>query len=825
MQMITNKNLFNTFSKLLILIALISGVTLTITGLSSFSWPRPIPWSDAATLVRFVGFLVVAAIFVILVSKRLHRNTSLAVVIATVLLAIVAGALWPLLVAVWFVGASSILGHWFLGRLKIKSETWVNSFLIGAGIYGTVVGLLAHFPVNYPGIYGISLAVPILLGRNILRKWFNEFTFWLDQTQLTLNSSNYWLNIAISVVALIHVVVAFMPELGYDSLAMHLFISAHLLERHQWGFDVSNYLWAVWPTMGDWIFSIVYMLAGETAARLINVFFIFVLSWLVRELVLWAGGTLFGARWAVLIFLSSPLTFTESSSLFIESIWASFAVAGTLAVLKTCSHDKYRTHQLTVAGGLLGCALAAKAITFTFLPVLLLILILQYKTWLRFSTASILMLGLGIFLIFGCVPYITAWWITGNPVFPFFNELFHSTLVPVANFEDTRWSKGLTWDFIYCATFQTGKYLESTPGAAGFQWLLVFLPVMAILVTAWHKRGITLVVLAVLSIILCFHSIAYLRYIFPAYAILVASIGVGITLISKISVIQSKLLYSLGIMAVVLNIIFLSAGPFVYRDFPIKSIVSETHKEAYLAHRLPIRNAVKLVNALNLHRTPVAVFGEPKTAGLTADALYANQYNYAWLNALMAIQTTQDLVDLLLKNHVNFIITDSSSQQQKMQRELLDRVTIKVAQFDTISILKLNDEFRFKKELLKNSSFNTMEGWVLEGESYLDVDSKTVVVSETSPVTQSISVSAGQQYKNTVIARCYQAKAQGRAQVTWQDANGHSISSDIQLFICTADWQEISMEVIAPANAAKVIVYVTGHTATPLEFKSVSFRE
>lgn len=823
--MITNQNLFKTFSKILILIALISGVTLTITGLSSFPWLRPIPWSDAATLVRFVGFLVVAAIFVILVSKKLHRNTSLAVLIATVLFAIVAGALWSLLVTLWFVSASSILGHWFLGRLKIKSETWVNSFLIGAGIYGTIVSLLAHFPVNYPGIYGISLAAPILLGQNKLRKWFNEFTHWIDQTQLTLNSSNYWLNIAISVVALIHVFVAFIPEVGHDALTMHLVIPSHLLERHQWGFDVNTYVWAVMPTLGDWIFSIAYMLGGETAPRLTNVFFIFVLSWLVRDLVLWAGGTLFGARWAVLIFLSSPLTFTESNSLFIESIWASFAIAGTLAILKACTDVDDKNYHFTLAGALLGCALATKAVTLTLLPVLLLILFWQYKTWLKVSRTKMLMFGLGFFLILGCIPYITAWWITGNPLFPYFNETFHSPLWPIANFEDTRWSKGLPWDFIYRVTFETGKYLESTPGAAGFQWLLVFLPTLTILISAWHKRGIVLVVFAVLSITLCFQSIAYLRYIYPAYAVLAAAMGIGMTIISKISILQSKFIYGTGAMAVALNILFLSAGPFVYRDFPIKSIMSEAHKEAYLAQRLPIRNAVKLVNALNLHRTPVAVFGDPQIAGLTADALSAHWYNHTWLDAFMAVKTTQDVVNLLLKNHVIFIIADSPSQDMKVQRELLDRVTIKVAQIGSISILKLNGEFLFKKELLVNPDFTAVNGWVLNGEALFNVNSQTVIVSATSPAMQSVAVSPGQRYKNTVIARCYKANAQGRVQVMWQDANGYSISPDIQLFMCAADWQEISMEVVAPANAAKAIVYVTGHTATPLEFKSVSFRE
>ena len=155
-----------------------------------------------------------------------------------------------------------------------------------------------------------------------------------------------------------------MPEVGHDALAMHLFVPAHLSLRHEWSFDVTKYVWAVMPMMGDWLFSIAYMLGGETAARLINVSFIFILCRLVRDLVLWAGGNAVGARWSVLLFLATPLTFTESSSLYIESVWASFVVAGSLSIFKLLpSAEDNKKIQLPIAGLLLGGALAAKAVT------------------------------------------------------------------------------------------------------------------------------------------------------------------------------------------------------------------------------------------------------------------------------------------------------------------------------------------------------------------------------------------------------------------------------------------------------------------------------
>lgn len=823
--MIKRTSSYHYISISLITGALTLGLTLTVIGLSDFGWPWPLPWSDKDAILRYLGFLVVSAIFLIALSKWLGENNNLAFGIGVLVLALVAGSVWPLLVVLWFFTASTILGSWLLKKGNVEAENWLNCFLVGAGIYGTVAGLFAHLPVNYPGTYGLALAIPILFGRDLLKHWFKEVTQWTKQTKQTHNIREYCLNIVISVVALIHIVVAFMPEVGHDSLAAHLFIPAHLLARHQWGFDVGNYVWATVPALGDWVFSIAYMLGGETAARLINVSFIFVLAWLVRTLVLWAGGSLVGARWAILIFLSSPLTFTVSNSLFIESIWASFAVAGTMAVLKVCTNKESNQDQLIIAGVFLGLAVAAKAITFTMLPVLLVILIWQYKAWFKVGAVKSLILGLIAFLLLGCIPYFTAWWLTGNPVFPFFNETFHSPLWPSTNFEDSRWSKGLTWDFIYKATFQTGKYMETTPGGAGFQWLLVFLPALGVLVATMHRRGMVLVIFALFSIMLCFHSTAYLRYIFPAYVVLIAAIGVGMTMISKISTIQTKILYSFGVMAVILNIIFLSAGPFVYRDFPINSIFSDTNKEVYLTQRLPIRNAVKLVNALNTDQTTVAVFGTPQIAGLTANALLDNWYNYKWRDAFMAVKTSQDVIDLFMKNHVDFIITDTPEPQTLVQRAMLDKVTIKIAQFGSISILKLNHDFLFNKELLQNPTFKTIDGWLLNGIAHFEANTNTLVVSMVAPATQSIKINPGRSYKNFVVARCFKDNTQGRVQVIWQDVKGRFIRPDIKVFTCTTDWQEISMEVIAPLDAASVYVYATGHTAKSIEFKSVSFRE
>lgn len=819
------------YLKLLIAIPLISGFALTLFGLYKLSWPQSIVWAGTNTLLRFVGFLVVAGIIVSLLAWRLQRNTGLAVLLAAVLLAVVAGATWPLLVTLWFAGASSVLGQWLLERLKIKSDNWLNCFLVGAGVYGTAVGLLAHYPVNYPGVYGVALALPLVLGWRVVLESGKSLFAHVTKTNFSDFGIN-WLDVVIGAVALVYFVVALMPEVGYDALVTHLFIPAHLALRHQWGFDASTYVWAVIPMLGDWIFSMGYMLAGETAARLINVGFIFILGGLLRNMVLWAGGTALGARWAVLIFLSTPLTFTEGSSLYIESVWSSFVVAGALAVLSSCATSGKSRLELPIAGILLGCALAAKAVTFTILPVLLLLLVWRYKSWDKTAGLRVLMLGMSLFLVIGGIPYVTAWRLTGNPVFPLFNKIFQSPYYSIAeNFNNPLYSAGLTWDIIYRVTFESGKYLEAAAGASGFQWLLLFIPTFIALIVFRWIRGIALLLVGVFSIAIAFHSQSYLRYVFPSWVILIAAIGVALSTAFSAESFMRKWWYVVAVFTVVLNLFFINTGNAFYQDFPLKSIFDQPSRDRYLLMRLPMRNVVELVNRLNIEKTPVAVFADPLTAGLSGDALYTNWYNMAFNKEIASVQSEQDLANILLKRGVNFIILNSNWNGVNCcsggveKQAFVEKVSLKIAEYGSLSIRKIKTEYQFKTELLSNPDFTSIKGWSLSPEVKYDTATGVLLVSVTTPVVQTVTVSPGGRYLNTVDARCAKEPTPGRVQINWLDIKGQIVNTDIKTFECSPAWAEHAMEVTAPPNAVNAVVFVTGHTAIPLEFKRNSLRQ
>lgn len=802
------------FGAIAIAATLLLCVALTFLGLLHMPW-----YSGERMPMRFA---FPALIVVALAGRVSGRSPFVIGAAAASAIAIVCGALGPLLVALWFAVSCSLLGNWVVTKLAADTDSRTLDLLVGAALYGTTVGLLAHLPVNYPGAYAAALALPLVLRRQTLRQWVNAARQHLSASSQPDGSEVRWVEFGIVVVALVHFAVAMMPEVGHDALAMHLFIPAHLSQRHEWGFDAGTYVWAVMPMMGDWIFSIAYMLGGETAARLVNVGFIFVLAVLIRDMVIWAGGEALGARWAMLLFLSTPLTFTESSSLYIESMWACFVVAGSLAIFKAIDPDREASAQFRLGGLLLGSALAAKAVTVTVLPALLLVLLFRWRAWLRATCVPHIAMGVSLLLVIGAIPYVTAFFFTGNPVFPFFNDVFHSPFYPSERFSDARFGSGIAWDVLYDVTFRSTIYLEGAPGAAGFQWLVLFVPAILTLAFGRRHKGTLLLIVGGLSVVVAFQFTAYLRYIFPSFVWVSAGIGVAVSALASASVNARRLVSIVCLGVVGLNVTYFRSGT-SYGDLSLRALTSQAGREAYIRSHLPIQAAVELINRLNVGRTPVAVFSVPLTAPLSADALYPNWYNFRFQELVAGATSSGAIAALLSAEGVDYVIVDEAWGTAD-QRAKIAATSDKIASFGGISVRSLKSETRFQTELLQSPDFSRIDAWSLSPGTQLLADGG-VAAGVSSPTSQTVVVIAGHRYLLSVTAACADEPAQGRLQVNWLDSKSNFIEATASVFACAQSDTLHSMEVVAPLDAAYATVYAVGHTETPIRFRMVSFKQ
>ncbi len=800
--------------------ALLTGMAITIYGLCRIPWTG----ADPHHLI-----LIAVASAALIIGAAITRRSPLAIgALAIGALAVGTGSVWPLLVVSWLALSCFALGGAVTRALGGTNQGPAVSLALGAGLHATVIGLIAHLPINYPGVYAVLLTLPILYAGRALRPLAAGVRGIFATRDNPLDGMGCgWLEAPLVVIAALSFLIALLPEVGSDALAMHLFVPAQLASGHQWSFEFTTYVWAVMPMDGDWLYAIGYMLGGEAATRLINMGALLVTALLIRELVLWAGGTLGGARWAMLLFVASPLTFTEGASLFIESVWTAFTTAAVLVALRAHPGEAHPGWRLVLTAILLGFSVATKTISALLVPLVLIAFIVNARKRPDPRDASFLGLAAIAGACAGGAPYAYAWLVTGNPVFPFCNGFFKSPFFKPTNFESSSlFGHGLGIRTPYEVTFESHLHLESYPGAGGFEWLLLLLPSIAVLAFPQGRKALLLIAVGAAFVALVFAQTAYLRYVFPAWPLLIAGIGVAIA--EAASYRAGWAWTATSLLTLGLNLLFWSAGAsWTYPIMPWRSLLSQADRDDYIAKRIPIRRAVAFVNALNTQHQPVAFIAPTMGAGLAARALYANWYNDRFLDALAQAKSAEEMLNVFQENEIGLLIFDEEHSKSSLgpaPTALVADLTEDVQSFGTYSVRRLKPGAQYPTELLEEPDFVTAHRWNLpEGECF-DPAAHAIRVSVSRPASQAVAIRPGGRYLNQVSVRSVSGRAQYRSQINWLDSSGAFITTTIQVFESGPEWGEESQEVIAPANAATAIVYASGHTESAVEFRRCSLR-
>ncbi|MFT4840729.1 MAG: hypothetical protein ACJAUC_001273 [Planctomycetota bacterium] len=781
--------------------------------------------------LKLVGWLLVP-MALLMVGWRL--NTLATGLVMAVIIGVATNFLGAMLAVVLIAWSATTVGRLLLARFATATE--MECLLVGLTIYGTIVSLLVQWPINYPVVYLTMLGAPLLIGRQFARTSAKQ-AWHLARTRNTDPVLQRLLGGAIVAIASVHVLVALMPEIGHDALATHLFLPARISWRHVWEFDVSRYVWCVMPMIGDWLYTTAHMLAGEAAARLLNVGCVLLLARLIFDLARWIGSNRLGGFVAVAIYLSTPLTLKESSTLLIESIWSCLILGGTLSLIHACSRRHASVHgpgetreprHLVVAGILLGGALAAKAVSMTILPVLALVMLCRFRSWMRRDLLIAMAVGLVAFTAIGCVPYARAFLITGNPVFPFFNALFESPDYPLQNFSPSRFEKGTTWDVLYRMTFESWRYLEAQAGAAGFQWLLLVIPVTVASVFSRHRRALLIILISVVIAWLTFRQTAYLRYIFPSFAMMAAAIGAGVGGMIKPGKTTQALLAAAILAAIALNLArFSCTGQSTVIDLP--ALLSQQHREEYIRKIQPMRAVMTVLNALNIEHRPVAFLSPSLPAGLHSDALMASWYNHSFSSQIRAATSTDEAGQILAELGVSHLVLGDNWGSDKL-RSFLRGASTEVQRIGNLSIRALAASYRYQTELLSNPTFVSGEGvsgegWKFTGAAQVQPGGGVTVTVNANSL-QQVPVMAAGIYKLSAQVRSASADATGsaRLQLTWLDADSGQLATEIKVVPCVMEPQLHSVIFVAPAAAHFAMVRATGHSATPVIFDSISFR-
>ena len=498
--------------ELAVLFWLIMGLVLTLIGLGNIGLVSP--WRGNS--LRDLSFIVVF-FFVLVASlpaKWVIAFTLWGWAVYILALAGTQALVAPLVVAL----ASFYVGSQFFRFINQQSSlesspTVPIQLSVGLALILLVFQLLVRLPINYSFVYWVVFSIPaIIAAKNLLPK-FGSIS---NQDLGPFGYQERFVSSLFLIGITLHLIFALKPEIGHDGMAYRLWMPVTVSAQHVWSFDVANGINAFASNGAETMFTIGYMLGGEIAARVVNLIpFLVVLSLLYESMSTksWSNKIMFLA-----VFVSTPLLGLESGNLFQELYWMLFLFAGALLAVNERIKFEVRWLAVTV---LIAAGLVTKVMTVFVIPVLFALLLFQWISQSqRVRVRSWVLLG--FILPLGCFPYLASYFHTGNPVFPFFNDVFKSPFFwSEEAFNNENYSQSLDWfRLLYSLNFESGKYLEARPGAFGFQWLLI-LPLLLTSKKAFSRSSIVFSFLCLSLFLGVFLNQAYLRYIIPILPIIV----------------------------------------------------------------------------------------------------------------------------------------------------------------------------------------------------------------------------------------------------------------------------------------------------------------
>lgn len=767
--------------------------------------------------ITFLLLVTSLSLTLIIVSFVFKRSITAILFCIIVAIAALTDSIFSLIFLIIFSFSAFLIGTKLRQVLKVKPDYQFIDLLMGFSVYATIVKFSSHFPVNFSGVYTILILSPLFIFSKDAKNLIKEISF--KRFESHLNLQNCVLDSIIACILIIYFLVALMPELGYDALSHHLFLSSQLTFLHKWSYDPNLYNWALGPSNGSWLFAYPYMFVGERGTRLLNYEILLITCYAVNAMTTWFGGTIKSAKWAILILLTSPIILLESSSLFTDLIWTVYLVTGVFFIFIKLHKGNEIESTLIILSILFGMALEVKPTSLLMFPLaLILIIILNKKTYGKINLSKIF-LSLTLFVIMGLTSYIYSWIVTGNPLFPFFNDFFKSSLIPATGFTHP-FPPYLSWDIITEITFRSGRFIEGSIGASGFQWLIFFGPFLIYSILSKRFLIIIFSAIAILFWILVFMSTGYLRYVTPSFVIFSVLFGIMLDDKEIFSGIYKKVIFLSGMIIIFLNIVYIKSASH-YSEVSIEPLISELNYENYIEARIPIRVAIELVNRLNTSKQPVGLFTQsPLISGLKSPGLIAWWYNDRFARAVNSLNSVDSMGSFLTKENIAYLVLDDN-WGSIAQRELITSSSFLIKRFGTISVRQVNGDYLFKTDILGGEFDKT---WSIPSDAKSD-KSGGIVVSVSKPATKAVKVNASHKYLYTAYAKCYDKKAQGRLQINWLDIKGQFLSTTIQIFDCTNMLEKYETIMTAPEEAYTGIVYAGSHSNDAVVFKSLSLRK
>ncbi|HYE50179.1 MAG TPA: hypothetical protein VEB20_11355 [Azospirillaceae bacterium] len=473
-----------------------------------------------------------------------------------------------------------------------------------AALAGTVQ-LLVLARINFPAVHVALAAAALWAGRRRLAPWLAAAL-----AERKAAAGERLAPALFAGVLAVTAAYAARPELLSDALVTHLAIPLHVADFGRWHFDPARDLYALMPKAAVWLVTPAAVLAGEPAAKLMNLAaFAALCGLLAAHLAPRTGARVAWA--AAAAFAAAPMTVLVASGLMEEAATALFALGAAVLLMRDWQRPGRRT--AVGVGLMLGACVAAKYHGLYFGTLGLLLVARLALVWPPRAALGHAAAAAAAFAAVGPVPYALAWWRTGNPVFPYLNDVFRSPLAEAASAMDPRWSGNLAWDLPYRLVFDTGRYLESGPGAFGFQYLVLVPVLLAALPFARRPVPWVPALAAACFTAVLLAQIQYARYLFYILPLVLLVLPAAVEAGGRWA--RPALA---GFLALATGLNLAALGSLPYPPFSLDRALRPLPTVADVPYQRPL---VEAVNALHGPAARVWFTGEPLAAGLQGEAL------------------------------------------------------------------------------------------------------------------------------------------------------------------------------------------------------------
>lgn len=748
---------------------------------------------------------------------------------------------------VWIIGFSELacVGLLLLDAIVVGEFTWrkcgfsadepglLHAGLVctlGVAEIGLLLTLVSHFYIPVAAVYTVGLALIALLGRGHIAVYGRAFGRWLASDEKV--SPAIWLAVGalFGAVLLNFATSTYFGSEG-DTLGVYMYVPSYIGTYGGWSYDFHTYIWAVMPNLLEALDSVPYVLSGPTGAQFFNSACTVLTGLLIYAFCKPRIGT-FNALLCAIGWLTIPGVVQESASLHDDTVLALFLFAALVCLYDPRLRSARPWAAGAVTGLLVSAAVATKLMGWILCPAYMLVVLVWFGRekgfgWMLQAAVA----AMAVVLVAGGFQYWYALAVTGNPIFPYYNAIFHSPYFPWSNFLDRSSVGRFNWDLPFLLTFHTEPFGLGGPGSTGFQWLpLLPAALLFSVANAGNQRrwfgfaGLWFAVLVMLPE-------QFVRYLIPAYPFLSVFIGeVG----AQPGLLIQTVFRAVYIGAIALNVYGVQDVFYNTKDIVTEPVFSLQKRALVERGAAPMISINKIINALEPNPVNVLDLARGEGAGLHGTAYYVSWQSPEVSHAFGDAIKSGDFGRFIGDYKISYVVFDTGFDkhgqgQPEQTYDFCEQHGTRVIQVGSIILYKIDPMYTYPQQALVNPGLaDDAKGWTLykltkpeplPGSGYLLHDDGAFTQD-----LQATLVVSGRDYYLHVVASCLNQKGWVYPRMVWKiGQERREVGSGALLFFCSQKGPlDIRQVVTVPPDAVAGSITVSANAGAQADVQSIS---